>query len=183
MGQYYDEESELHYNRFRYYSPETGQYLSHDPIGLRGGFNPYGYVFNPSVLVDPLGLKGCTVTKAGDNDDFDYTLELDKKQYPEAFGHIEDYINGNTSSGTSGDKFTVDRDPSNIAERRKESLADTPTKPGFDRDEFPMAMFSEGGEGASVRYIDPSDNRGAGSSISNALRNVPDGSIIKITFK
>ncbi|MBN6076112.1 hypothetical protein HYE59_00790, partial [Aggregatibacter actinomycetemcomitans] len=56
MGQYYDDESELHYNRFRYYSPEVGQYISHDPIGLRGGFNPYGYVFNPCGWVDPLGL-------------------------------------------------------------------------------------------------------------------------------
>ncbi|WP_277395751.1 RHS repeat-associated core domain-containing protein, partial [Aggregatibacter actinomycetemcomitans] len=36
VGQYYDDESELHYNRFRYYSPETGQYISHDPIGLLG---------------------------------------------------------------------------------------------------------------------------------------------------
>ena len=57
VGQYYDDESELHYNRFRYYSPETGQYISHDPIGLLGGFNPYGYVFNPSLWVDPLGLE------------------------------------------------------------------------------------------------------------------------------
>ncbi|MBN6065165.1 HNH endonuclease, partial [Aggregatibacter actinomycetemcomitans] len=56
VGQYYDDESELHYNRFRYYSPETGQYISHDPIGLLGGFNPYGYVFNPCGWVDPLGL-------------------------------------------------------------------------------------------------------------------------------
>ena len=57
VGQYYDDESELHYNRFRYYSPETGQYLSHDPIGLRGGFNPYGYVGIPTLFVDPLGLS------------------------------------------------------------------------------------------------------------------------------
>ncbi|MDU8925673.1 RHS repeat-associated core domain-containing protein, partial [Pasteurellaceae bacterium LIM206] len=56
VGQYYDEESGLHYNRFRYYSPETGQYISSDLIGLLGGFNPYGYVFNPTVFVDPLGL-------------------------------------------------------------------------------------------------------------------------------
>ena len=56
VGQYYDEESELHYNRFRYYSPETGQYISHDPIGLLGGFNPYGYVGIPTAFVDPLGL-------------------------------------------------------------------------------------------------------------------------------
>ncbi|MDU8925668.1 RHS repeat-associated core domain-containing protein, partial [Pasteurellaceae bacterium LIM206] len=56
VGQYYDEESGLHYNRFRYYSPETGQYISSDPIGLLGGFNPYGYVFDPTGWVDPLGL-------------------------------------------------------------------------------------------------------------------------------
>ena len=59
VGQYYDEESELHYNRFRYYSPETGQYISHDPIGLLGGFNPYGYVGIPTAFVDPLGLQPC----------------------------------------------------------------------------------------------------------------------------
>ncbi|MBN6077126.1 RHS repeat-associated core domain-containing protein [Aggregatibacter actinomycetemcomitans] len=59
VGQYYDDESELHYNRFRYYSPETGQYISHDPIGLLGGFNPYGYVGIPTAFVDPLGLAVC----------------------------------------------------------------------------------------------------------------------------
>ena len=64
MGQYYDDESELHYNRFRYYSPETGQYISHDPIGLLGGFNPYGYVGIPTAFVDPLGLKPCPELKA-----------------------------------------------------------------------------------------------------------------------
>nr|WP_277395800.1 RHS repeat-associated core domain-containing protein [Aggregatibacter actinomycetemcomitans] len=59
VGQYYDDENGLHYNRFRYYSPETGQYISHDPIGLLGGFNPYGYVGIPTAFVDPLGLAGC----------------------------------------------------------------------------------------------------------------------------
>ncbi|WP_422399004.1 RHS repeat-associated core domain-containing protein [Xenorhabdus griffiniae] len=58
MGQYEDEESGLYYNRFRYYSPETGQYISSDPLGLLGGFNPYGYVHNPTGWVDPLGLAG-----------------------------------------------------------------------------------------------------------------------------
>ena len=33
QGQYYDHETELAYNRFRYYSPELGRYISEDPIG------------------------------------------------------------------------------------------------------------------------------------------------------
>ncbi|WP_330986317.1 MULTISPECIES: RHS repeat-associated core domain-containing protein, partial [Enterobacterales] len=57
-GQYEDAESGLHYNRFRYYDYETGQYISSDPIGLMGGVNLYGYVSNPLRWVDPLGLSG-----------------------------------------------------------------------------------------------------------------------------
>ena len=49
----------LHYNRFRYYDPETAQYISPDPIGLAGGDRPYGYVHNPISWVDPLELAGC----------------------------------------------------------------------------------------------------------------------------
>ncbi|TDB41262.1 sugar-binding protein, partial [Photorhabdus khanii subsp. guanajuatensis] len=62
-GQYKDEESGLFYNRFRYYSPETGQYLSPDPLGLAGGVNPYGYVHDPVSWIDPLGLAGCPGAK------------------------------------------------------------------------------------------------------------------------
>ncbi|WP_231854427.1 RNase A-like domain-containing protein [Xenorhabdus doucetiae] len=57
-GQYEDQESGLYYNRFRYYNPETAQYISADPLNLAGGFNPYGYVDNPLSWVDPFGLCG-----------------------------------------------------------------------------------------------------------------------------
>ncbi|WP_050483075.1 RHS repeat-associated core domain-containing protein [Pseudomonas sp. Ant30-3] len=56
-GQYYDEESGLHYNRHRYYDPETAQYLSPDPLGLGGGVRPQGYVDNPNCWIDPSGLS------------------------------------------------------------------------------------------------------------------------------
>ncbi|MBE8596495.1 RHS repeat-associated core domain-containing protein [Xenorhabdus sp. BG5] len=57
-GQWLDEESGLVYNRFRYYSPVASCYLTPDPLGLAGGFNPYSYVYNPTGLIDPFGLAG-----------------------------------------------------------------------------------------------------------------------------
>lgn len=55
-GQYGDDETGLVYNRFRYYDPDTGAYIGKDPIGLLGGLNAYGYVDDPLLMGDPLGL-------------------------------------------------------------------------------------------------------------------------------
>ncbi|PHM69409.1 glycohydrolase toxin TNT-related protein [Xenorhabdus kozodoii] len=71
MGQYEDEESGLCYNRFRYFSPETAQYISPDPIGLTGGTNPYGYVHNPANRIDPLGLSGTSKIAATGSNSFE----------------------------------------------------------------------------------------------------------------
>ena len=59
QGQYLDTETELVYNYKRYYSQETGAYISQDPIGLAGN-NPtlYAYVHDPNSWVDPFGLRG-----------------------------------------------------------------------------------------------------------------------------
>jgi len=56
-GQYCDVETGLHYNRFRYYDPRLGRYLSPDPLGLLAGFDPYAYAANDPINgADPLGL-------------------------------------------------------------------------------------------------------------------------------
>lgn len=56
QGQYIDKETGLAYNRFRYYDPEMGSYISQDPIGLKGGMLLYGYVQDVNGWVDQLGL-------------------------------------------------------------------------------------------------------------------------------
>ena len=56
QGQYEDIETGLYQNRYRYYDPKAGRYISQDPIGLMGGLNAYRYCPNPVEWVDPLGL-------------------------------------------------------------------------------------------------------------------------------
>ncbi|OCG61497.1 RHS repeat-associated core domain-containing protein [Gilliamella sp. Fer4-1] len=57
QGQYYDEETGLHYNLNRYYDPFTGRYITQDPLGILGGLNSYQYVnADPINWIDPLGL-------------------------------------------------------------------------------------------------------------------------------
>lgn len=55
-GHYFDEETGLHYNRFRYFSPDLGRYLQSDPAGQAGGINVYAYPKNPLTTVDIDGL-------------------------------------------------------------------------------------------------------------------------------
>ena len=56
QGQFFDGETNLHYNRFRYYDSDVGMFVSRDPIGLEGGFNIFQYAPSPVMWIDPLGL-------------------------------------------------------------------------------------------------------------------------------
>ncbi|MCZ8322718.1 MAG: RHS repeat-associated core domain-containing protein, partial [Novosphingobium sp.] len=65
-GQFYDVESNLHYNYFRDYDPRIGRYVQSDPIGLAGGINTYGYVEGqPTRYSDPRGLLPVPVITGG----------------------------------------------------------------------------------------------------------------------
>ncbi|WP_143305675.1 RHS repeat-associated core domain-containing protein [Chitinophaga vietnamensis] len=57
QGQYEDVETGLYYNRFRYYDPDEGVYISQDPIAIQGGLNVYAYVHDPNSWIDEFGLS------------------------------------------------------------------------------------------------------------------------------
>ena len=92
-------------------------------------------------------------------------VELSSSRYPETTDHIADAI----AAGQPA-LLHIARDEEEA--NRDASLAPWPPRTGFDRDEYPPAMSDEGGAGADVRYIDPSDNRGAGATMGNALEDL-----------
>lgn len=105
----------------------------------------------------------------------DYAVVIvDSLTYPETAEHINTAIRCGAPSSLTLDRRGAD-------ENRIESLRGVPIREGYDRDEYPMACFEEGGVGAHVFYLSLSDNRGAGSSISHQLRSIPDGT--KVRFR
>lgn len=93
-----------------------------------------------SFLTVGLLFTGCSAIQNSNpakqtsgSQDIAQVIEFPSNKYPETAAHIKDAIaNGKT------DICTIDRD--GAAERRKQSLANVPTKKGYDRDEYPMAM-------------------------------------------
>ena len=62
QGREYDYDTALYYFRNRWYEPETGRWLSPDPIGISGGLNLYAFCGNDPVnQIDPMGLWGIEV--------------------------------------------------------------------------------------------------------------------------
>ncbi|MGN7197786.1 NucA/NucB deoxyribonuclease domain-containing protein [Bacillus mycoides] len=123
-----------------------------------------------------LGASSPKVKEASGSERVEQVLEFPSSKYPETGAHIKEAI----AKGKT-DICTIDR--KGAADRRKQSLANVPTKKGYDRDEYPLAMCKEGGGGADIKYIKPSDNRGAGSYIGNKVEKLPDGAKFKIVVK
>jgi len=113
---------------------------------------------------------------APNGEGYDVRLVFPSDRYPETAGHIRDAI----AQGESP-ICTINRDGADA--NRKISLNHIPTKKGYDRDEWPMAMCAEGGEGADIRYVTPGDNRGAGSWIGNELDRYADGTKVLIVIE
>ncbi|MBL8705888.1 MAG: hypothetical protein JNM30_13635 [Rhodospirillales bacterium] len=96
-----------------------------------------------------------------------------RDKYPESAKHIED-------AQKAGKPAVVTIDRQGAAQRRAASMQGQPRQPGKDRDEYPPAMFKEGGKGSSVRPVPPSDNRGAGACIGAQCRKYPDNTKVEL---
>jgi hypothetical protein len=104
------------------------------------------------------------------------TVIISRTKYPDAAKHIEQAQKAGRPS-----VLTVDR--AGGAQRRREALRGIPVKPRRDRDEYPGAMFKEGGAKASVEHTGIYDNRGSGRCMRAQCADVPDGSQIQITIR
>lgn len=93
------------------------------------------------------------------------------------FGQAAEHIADAQAAGQP-DILTIDR--LGASANRSAAIGGTPRVPGLQLDEYPPAMFSEGGAGASVRAINPSDNMSAGAYIGNCCRPLPNGSQVQI---
>lgn len=102
-------------------------------------------------------------------------INVSRSAYPESAAHIE-----KAQSAGFPSILTIDRAGASL--RRQQSMQGSTPMTKFDRDEYPPAMFKEGGAGSSVKYINPSDNRGAGACIGNQCRNVSDGDRVQINI-
>jgi RHS repeat-associated protein len=61
-AKFMDDETGLVYYGYRYYQPQTGRWLSRDPIEEHGGANLYGYGLNdPPHFLDLLGLEPVSI--------------------------------------------------------------------------------------------------------------------------
>ncbi len=115
-----------------------------------------------------VALGGSATATACERQSSSVHVVLSEARYPQTSDHTLDAI-------AAGEAALLHIDRADEDLHRSQSLAPFPPRSGYDRDEYPPAMSREGGTGADVRYIDPSDNRGAGAVMGNALEDYCEG--------
>lgn len=134
---------------------DNGQFASYDEVGIEAKSNKA-----TNDLVDSA------------TEDSIVEVKISRSKYPESAKHIEDAI-----ANGQPEVLTINRN--GTKSNRYQSLRGQEKVPGYDLDEYPPAIAMEGGSGASVRAINPSDNRGSGSSMGHQLRNFTNGTKFK----
>lgn len=101
------------------------------------------------------------------------TVEFSKAKYPHLTDHISDVRQ-------RYDKvLTIDRQDDDANHRATEPFRHD-SDPTTDGDEYPPAMFGEGGKGADIRFIPSSENRSAGSYMGRVLSQYCNGTHVRL---
>jgi hypothetical protein len=140
-----------------------------------GAPDPKGHSDGHQLVVDPLSplnQVGRALFDALVNS-VATTIDFSIDRFGEAAEHIRD-----AQAAGQPDVVTIDRAGADA--NREASTGGLQTVPGKQLDEYPPAMFREGGAGASVRPINPSENMSAGAYLGNMLRGFPNGARVRI---
>ena len=170
QGQYEDVEFGLYYNRFRYYSPESGTYISQDPIRLAGN-NPnfYGYTFDCNTEVDVWGLD-CSKKKkkfyryVGEGE-YQAIIKSGKIPNTDIEGNLKKVYYTNRKYITAGRAKTHNQLPNKPKYRVEIDPDNIPDNKGFTR-------------------VDPKDNPdwGIGGGVESTTENAIPVDVSKITI-
>lgn len=135
------------------------------------GVLPLGDLLKLAKVADDAGV-GVKAALEG-ADDAAKTVVVPSSRYPETAAHIRDAQDAGHPS-----VLTIERGGADA--NRAAALSGKPRVEGAQLDEYPPAMFREGGAGASTRPVSPRDNMGAGACIGNQCRGLPDGTRVRI---
>ena len=95
-------------------------------------------------------------------------VDLDNRKHIHILRHVWAAIKRGHAAILHIDRVGADQN-------REEATGHYPTRPGYDRDEYPPAIAREGGKGADIRYVKSGENRSAGASMGNQLRSYCNG--------
>jgi hypothetical protein len=158
--------------------PRSGEVISDanpDPIrpGQQYAQNWSRFPWGRLPVVGGRGGGGGAGRGSGNDDAIAKTIEIPSSRFGEAAEHMRDAIEAGKP-----DVLTIDR--AGAKANRAAATGGMESVPGMHLDEYPPAMFLEGGSGASVRAINPNSNTSLGAFIGNCCRGLPNGARVKL---
>ncbi|MGK6329658.1 RHS repeat-associated core domain-containing protein, partial [Erwinia sp. DT-104] len=186
-------------NLFRYYDPVGGRFTQVDPIGLAGGINTYGYVGDPLVWVDPLGLSKCTsgatltvskpkiLSNANLSDSERGFLERQFQKKQNALNRAAQRGELMWSPGTHDVRISSIQSSyrRRIAARYERMFGSSPDLTKLNAD-HPVDLIVGGSPTQRLQMLNESINKSVGSSLKNAGRKAglkPGDMISEIIFQ
>lgn len=136
----------------------------------------------PADALDPSGVRPMAMgttgarapkEKAEPPPKIDKQIPVSKKEWGEAVQHWEE------AQRAGKPRFLTINRPGASANRAA-AIGGLKKQAPLDLDEYPPAMFKEGGAGAHVRALDASSNRALGGYIQKMCRGLPDGAVVQI---